>query len=59
LHRVLHADAALDDDEAVGLLHHEADQADRRLQVVGAERLQHEVLRLHDGQRAHRLVTML
>ena len=31
-------DAALDDDEAVRLLDHHADQADRRLQAVARER---------------------
>ena len=51
--------AALDDDEAVGLLNHHADQADRRLQVVPPERRDDVVLGLDDGQRAHRLVAVL
>jgi hypothetical protein len=38
LHRVLHADAALDDDEAVGLLDHHAQQADRRAEAVATQR---------------------
>jgi len=37
LHQVLHADAALDDDEAIGLLDHHADQADGRLQSVARQ----------------------
>ena len=40
LHQVLHADAALDDDEAVGLLNHQSNQSDRRRQVVAAQRRQ-------------------
>ena len=59
LHRVLHADAAFHDDEAVGLLDHHADQAGRRLQVVGAQVAQDLILRLHHGHGAHRLVAAL
>ena len=59
LHDVLHADAPLDDDEAVRLLDHHANQAGRRLQAVAIQRLHDVVLRLDDGQRAHRLVALL
>ncbi len=59
LHRVLHSHPALDHEEAVGLLNHQADQAGRGLQPVSRERLGGIVLRLGDCHRAHRLVTLL
>ena len=51
--------AALDDDEAVRLLNHHADQADRRLQVVAHQRREDFALRLDDSHRAHRFVAVL
>ena len=59
LHRVLHTSAALDYDEAVGLLDHHADQPDGRLKVVAVKVGEDLVLRLHDGDRSHRLVAVL
>ena len=51
--------AALDDDEAVRLLHHQADEAGGRLQAVASQRRHDVVLRLDDRERAHRLVAVL
>jgi hypothetical protein len=57
--KIAHAGAALDDDEAVGLLDHHADEAHRRGQFVARERGDDFALRLDDGHRAHRLVALL
>src|SRR5215813_811132 len=59
LHHVLHARAPLHHDEAVGLLDHQPDEADRRAKLVARERPSHVVLGLHDGEGSHRLVTAL
>ena len=59
LHHVLHPGAPLDDDEAVGLLNHQADEADGRLEVVAQQRRQDLALRLDDSHRAHRFVAVL
>src|SRR5262249_22563848 len=59
LHHVLHAEPALDHQEAVRLLDHEADETDGRAELIARERAADVVLRLHDGERTHRLVTVL
>ena len=59
LHHVLHPEPALDDDEAVRLLHHHANEAGGGLQAVAIEGLHDVVLRLHHGQCAHGLAAML
>src|SRR4030095_15369648 len=59
LHHVPHTDAALDHDEAVRLLDHEADEAHRRAELIAREGPPHVVLRLHHGHRAHGLVAAL
>ncbi len=59
LHQVLHPHAPIHDDEAVGLLHHEADQAGGRLQPAAAQSLHHVALGLDDGDGSERLVAPL
>src|SRR5690606_25335324 len=58
LHHVLHRHPAFDDDEAVRLLHHHANEAGRRLQSIARESLRDVALRLDDRERAHRPVAM-
>src|SRR5882724_1216062 len=59
LHHVLHAHAALDHDEAVRLLDHEANEAYGGAELIAREGPPHVVLRLHHGHRAHGLVAAL
>ena len=54
LHHVAHARAPLDDDEAVRLLDHQADQADRGAELVAREAPRHRVLGLDHGHRARK-----
>src|SRR4029079_6276787 len=55
----VHANAALAEDEAVRLLNHHANQADRRREVIPAERDEHFVLRFDYGHRGSWSVTVL
>src|SRR5262245_33261799 len=59
LHHVLHADATLDDEEAVRLLDHEPEEPGRGSEAIARQHRQYVALRLHDGERAHGPVTSL
>ena len=59
LHQVLHPGAALDDDEAVRLLNHQADQSNWAMTGVPHQRRKDLALWLNNSHRAHRLVTVL
>ena len=59
LHHVAHADAALDDLEAVRLLDHHADHRRRRAEAVALQVLADLALRLDDGQRSLRRIAAL